>query len=268
MQRAVSVFILCGVVGLLTILFGMPSQAAVPSSEVRICYESWAPYIYRSQEGEIRGIAVELMNAALSDLDLVATYEELPFKRCVSEVQSGKSDIALPVTEGRDYLLHSRTVFAHWTLAAIVPESLSIEEPVSLEKLNDLGVLIISGYVYPANIRRWAENHPNVTEITYSADGEGMVPFRMLEFGRADVFIEDNFWSTNMIQNHDLALRVLEPALGSAVSVAGYRNELAGLRDRIDRALDSKGQRFRNVLFKKYTGYTESFFSGQHPKPL
>lgn len=114
----------------------------------------------------------------------------------------------MTVTEGRTYLLHSRTVFAHWTLAAIVPESTCIEEAVTLEKLDNLSVLIISGYVCPDN-------------------------------------------------------RVLEPALGSAVSVAGYRNELAGLRDDIDRVLESRGQAFRDALFKKYTGYPESFFSGQ-----
>ncbi|WP_421910772.1 substrate-binding periplasmic protein [Marinobacter sp.] len=262
MQRAVSVAIHYGVVAVLLGSFGATSHAASPTSTVKICYESWPPYIFRDDEGEMRGIAVELMNTALSDLELDATYEELPFKRCVSEVQSGASDVAMPVTEGRSYLLHSRTVFAHWTLAAIVSESLSIEEPVTLEKLNDLSVLIISGYVYPENITRWAENHPDITDITYSADGEGMVPFRMLEFGRADVFIEDNFWSANLIQNNDLSLRVLEPVLGSAVSVAGYRKELTGLRDDIDRILETRGQSFRDELFTKYTGYAESFFSG------
>jgi len=263
MQRAVSVAIHYGVVAVLLVSFGAISHAAAPTSTVKICYESWAPYIFKDHKGEMRGIAVELMNTALSDLELEATYEELPFKRCVSEVQSGASDVAMPVTEGRSYLLHSRTVFAHWTLAAIVPESLSIEEPVTLEKLNDVSVLIISGYVYPENIARWAETHPDITDITYSADGEGTVPFRMLEFGRADVFIEDNFWSANLIQDHDLSLRVLEPALGSAVSVAGYRKELTGLRDDIDRILETRGQSFRDELFTKYTGYTESFFSGQ-----
>jgi polar amino acid transport system substrate-binding protein len=263
MPCAVSVVIRYGVVVLLLVLFGTISHAVASSSMIKICYEPWDPYIFKDHHGEMRGIAVELMNAALSDLGLIATYEELPFKRCVSEVQSDASDVAMTVTEGRTYLLHSRTVFAHWTLAAIVPESTSIAEPVTLEKLDNRSVLIISGYVYPDNITRWAETHQDITEITYSADGEGMVPFRMLEFGRADVFIEDNFWSANLIQDHDLALRVLEPALGSAVSVAGYRNELAGLRDDIDRVLESRGQAFRDALFKKYTGYPESFFSGQ-----
>ena len=263
MQRAVSVVIHYGVIAVLLVLYGTLSHAAAPSSKIKICYEPWDPYIFKDHQGEMRGIAVELMNAALNDLGLIAAYEELPFKRCISEVQSGASDIAVPITEGRDKLLHSRTIFAHWTLAAIVPESLSIEGPVTLEKLDDLSVLIISGYVYPDNITRWAETHEDITEITYSADGEGMVPFRMLEFGRADAFIEDNFWSANLIKDHDLALRVLEPALGSSVSVAGYRNELAGLRDDIDRVLASRGQAFRDELFKKYTGYAESFFSGQ-----
>ena len=263
MQRAVSVVILYRLVAVLLMFCGAISHAAASPSAIKICYEPWAPYIFEDHDGEMSGIAVELMDAALNDLGLTATYEELPFKRCVSEVQSGASDVAMPVTEGRNYLLHSQTVFAHWTLAAIIPESISIEEPVTLEKLNDFSVLIISGYVYPDNITRWAETHPDITEITYSADGEGMVPFRMLEFGRADVFIEDNFWSANLIRDHDLALRVLEPALGSAVSVAGYRTALAGLRDDIDRALESRGQPFRDALFKKYTGYAESFFSGQ-----
>ncbi|WP_083797655.1 substrate-binding periplasmic protein [Marinobacter algicola] len=263
MQRAVTVVVPYSIVVALLVLLGTISHAAAPSSTIKICYEPWDPYIFRDDQGQMRGIAVELMNAALSDLELDAAYEELPFKRCVSEVQSGASDIAMPVTEGRNYLSHSRTVFAHWTLAAIVPQSLTIEEPVTLQKLNDLSVLIISGYVYPDNITRWAETHQDITEITYSADGEGMVPFRMLEFGRADVFIEDNFWSANLIQDHNLALRVMEPALGSDVSVAGYRNELTGLRDDIDRVLEAKGQAFRDTLFKKYTGYTESFFSGQ-----
>ena len=172
MQRAVSVVTLYRVVAVLLMFCGAISHAAASPSTIKICYEPWDPYIFEDHQGEMRGIAVELMNAALNDLGLIAAYEELPFKRCISEVQSGASDIAVPITEGRDKLLHSRTIFAHWTLAAIVPESLSIEGPVTLEKLDDLSVLIISGYVYPDNITRWAETHQDIVEITYSADGE------------------------------------------------------------------------------------------------
>lgn len=263
MQRAVKAVSVCRFLALVLAFVATGSRGAEPASVVQVCYETWDPYIFKDDSGKLQGIAIELMNTALDELGLVASYEELPFKRCIADVRAGVEDIAIPVTEGRGYLLHSQTAFAHWTLAAIVPDSLAISSPISLDALNDLSVIMISGYEYPDHISQWAKSHPDIAEVTYSADGQGLVPFRMLEFGRADVFIEDSFWSAQLIETHDLNLRVLEPALDSAISVAGYRAELAGLRDDIDRVLRARGQSFRDALFIKYTGHPESYFSGQ-----
>lgn len=264
MQQVVKAVTVCRFLGLVLAFVATGSFGAESSSTVRVCYETWDPYTFRDDAGEMHGIAVELLNTALDELGHVARYEELPFKRCLAEVRAGTADIAMPVIRGRGYLSHSQTVFAHWTLAAIVPQSLAINGPINLNTLNDFSVILISGYQYPENISRWAGSHSDIAEVTYSADGEGLVPFRMLEFGRADVFIEDNFWSAKLIEDHNLPLRVMEPALGSAINVAGYHEELADLRDGVDRVLETRGQAFRDALFMKYTGHPESYFFSQH----
>lgn len=247
----------------LSLILACVSPASASPSVLNVCYEPWEPYVFKDSDGQLRGIAVELFDTALSKLGLTARYEELPFKRCISEVRDGLRDVAMPITGGRENLVDSQTVFAYWTLAAIVPKSSPLESPVTLDALNELSVIIIDGYEYPKKITSWAEDHPRLVEVTYSADGAGMVPYRMLEFGRADVFIEDNYWSANLIEANGLDLKVLDPALDSIISVAGYRRELAGLRDRIDLAVRGLGQTFRDDLFISYTGFPEAFFSGR-----
>lgn len=241
----------------------MMSPATADVEVLTICYEPWEPYIYKDDSGEVLGVAVELMNEALAELGYKAKYKEMPFRRCVSSVRNDHSDIAMPITAGKNDIHDSSTVFAHWTLAAIVPADSPLKSPVSLAQLMDERVIIIDGYDYPPKITRWFESHPSVVEVSYSSDGSGLVPFNMLELKRADVFVEDNYWSENLIQEEGFDLRVLEPALDSAISVAGFRPGLAELRDNVDRVLAERGQAFRNQLFQKYTGHTESYFSGQ-----
>jgi polar amino acid transport system substrate-binding protein len=233
-------------------------------SVVKVCYEAWAPYIFRNENGQIQGISVELLDSALAVQGLSTDYKELPFKRCIADIHKGEFDIAIPISTGHGQLHDTDTVFAYWTLSAIVPEDSEFESPVSLAGLLDATVILISGYSYPEKMTRWAASHPRIIRVTYSSDGQGLVPFHMLDYGRADVFIEDKYWSEKLIEQNGLSLKVLEPALDSAISVAGFRPELEGLRDRVDEYLQTRSQDFRDSLFLKYTGFPEAYFSGQY----
>ncbi len=120
--------------------------------------------------------------------------------------------------------------------------------------------MLIDGYLYPPQLLQWLTENTHLTYINYGADDSGLIPFRMIEFRRADVFIEDMPWSRMFISTNNLDLQVLSPPLAVAPNVIGYRKGLAELRDQIDDSLKKRGQSFRDKLFLKYSGQPEAAF--------
>jgi ABC-type amino acid transport substrate-binding protein len=227
-----------------------------------VCYEAWEPYIFVNDQGQISGIDYDLLSAAAKYLGYTVTYNKQPYKRCLAEARAGRADIVLSISKGKPGTLQSSVVSAYWILAAIVPANSPLETPVSLENLRGKRVLLIDGYIYPPKLRQWFADNSHIIYANYGADDSSLIPFRMLEFKRADVFIEDLPWSRKFISDNDLKLRVLAPPLAIVPNYMGFRKGRAELRDQIDDFLARQGQGFRDELFLKYRGQPEATFSG------
>lgn len=234
-----------------------------PKAEIiKVCYETWKPYIFVNDQGHVSGIGHDLLSAAAIDLGHEVTYIAQPFKRCLAEVRAGRMDILLSVSKGKERVVESSTVSAYWALSAIVRLDPLLTEPVSPEQLSGKRVLLIDGYLYPPTLHEWLLKNTRITYVNYGADDAGLIPFRMIEFKRADVFIEDMSWSRTIISKSMLKLRVLAPPLAVVPNVIGYRKGLTELRNQIDDNLKKRGQSFRDKLLLKYTGQSEAAFSG------
>ncbi|WP_168203179.1 substrate-binding periplasmic protein [Marinobacter fonticola] len=231
---------------------------------LRACYGDWQPYIYKNDRNELVGIAKDLLTAAVEAIGQEIEYVRLPYKRCILEVRSGRLDIVMLTSPAISTdLIESRTIFAYWRPAAIVRNQDALTHFSTLKQLSDRVVIVIDSYKYPEPLRRWLEGHATVVKASYGSEQvQGYtVPYRMLEAGRGDVFIEDLFWSHNFIHEYDLDLRVLEPAITCETNSISFRKGLSDLRDKIDHALSVRGTEFREALFMAYTGQPESTFA-------
>lgn len=89
------------------------AQAA--QAEGTICSKTvrWfddAPYSYRSAQGEIRGLNVELAQAALKQMGCEAQFVELPWARALVELENGRLDVLPGALKKPD-----REAYAHFS---------------------------------------------------------------------------------------------------------------------------------------------------------
>jgi len=68
------------------------------SSPLRVGFDDWPPYHYYQQEGarrELRGFAVDYLNAVSNRLGCRLVYVERPWKRGLHDLERGRIDIAM-----------------------------------------------------------------------------------------------------------------------------------------------------------------------------
>ena len=68
------------------------------SSPLRVGFDDWPPYHYYQQEGarrELRGFAVDYLNAVSNRLGCRLVYVERPWKRGLHDLERGRLDIVM-----------------------------------------------------------------------------------------------------------------------------------------------------------------------------
>ena len=78
------------------------------SSEIRKLYvvtSPWKPFMYE-EDGEYKGLAVELLDRIMTELDIPYTFELLPWTRALKLVELGEADAALTATYSPERALY------------------------------------------------------------------------------------------------------------------------------------------------------------------
>lgn len=135
------------IIGALLLVFACTTLQAQP---LRIVSEAWPPYVYEV-DGELRGLDYEVAQEVFRRLGLATTWQLMPWKRCLLDLQQGRADAILDV-------FHSRERDA-WMTVAEEPLShiefvlfYNRERPHTFTRLEDLAGLTVgvsAGYLYP-----------------------------------------------------------------------------------------------------------------------
>ncbi|WP_349921400.1 substrate-binding periplasmic protein [Aeromonas veronii] len=75
-----------------------PWAQSLCSSPLRVGFDDWPPYHYYHQQGgkrQLRGFAVDYLNAIATRLGCRLTYVERPWKRVLQDLEQGRLDIAM-----------------------------------------------------------------------------------------------------------------------------------------------------------------------------
>lgn len=123
------------------------AQAMAP---IRIGAEDdWAPFS-SAKDGQLRGMAVELVQAIFDEAGLAVELVPLPYARCMDETKRGRLAACfntLPDASLRkDYVFHAKPLFTDemWVLA----RTASLARGMTARNLSGKQVIVTHGYTY------------------------------------------------------------------------------------------------------------------------
>jgi polar amino acid transport system substrate-binding protein len=222
---------------------GLGATPPAHAEPVEACFEEWLPFIEQTGDGAT-GPMAEAVRAALGNAGHTVSFTAMPFARCVFETKAGRADIALTVGDSAKLDL-GRHPLAFWSIGAVVREDDPLDAFRDMDQFDGRRLLLTEPFSYPDAIMRHRDDWASVQRITLNA-GDGLQeytrPFKMLEIGRADVFLDDSFWAARIIRKSDVAVRLLQPPVFVQPTYAGY----APGRDALRAALEAELARLRD----------------------
>ena len=111
--------------------------------------DDWAPFS-SAKDGELQGLAVELVQAIFAEAGIAIELVPLPYARCMDEAKRGRLagcfDTLPDASLRKDYLFHAKPLFtdAPWILA----RADSPAEHLTVQGLTGKRVIVTHGYTY------------------------------------------------------------------------------------------------------------------------
>jgi len=214
----------------LAVLFSSASLAEVTAPPVRFCFNNWVPYAVADDTG-IHGITVAVLTEAARRADLAATFEELPWKRCLEMVRQGRLDAVVDAADRPEFLQGpaSYSVYTNtiWVGAETRMESLAFEA-LSGKKMG-----LVDGYSYPDQLM--VQLQASGLKIDYSVDDATNI--RKLAFGRVDSIVGDFVGTLLFAREHGLNIHPLTPNHSFDRLYPSFNKTRADLQRAIDKSL-------------------------------
>jgi polar amino acid transport system substrate-binding protein len=213
------------------------------ADELRVATFNYPPFQYEEQ-GEVKGIAVDIVRELFKRLNQPIKIDFYPFPRAVKNLKTGESDVIFTF-----YFKKEREAFADYTQEALVNQKISLfvheDSPIvfdgDLSKLNQykFGLVRFSyGSVFDA-----AVDKKLITRIEYVSKMDlNMKKFlrRRFDILPSDRWVAYYYYSKfNRENDNSVKLKELKPPIQSFPAYMGFSkaNHLGGLRDRSDMVL-------------------------------
>lgn len=220
-----------GAVALSIVAVGALTPALGHADDIAFCFEEWRPFSYVDETGALAGIQIEIDRTALDRAGLTASYEELPYSRCVAAVEAGTYD-AMLLTSDEPSLVESAASTVLWQVGVLVNEAYPADSFDGLDDFTGTTVGLVQGYEYPdavADFDGWT-----VEEVA-----DASANLRKVSAGRIDLTIDDVPWARWVARTDGLALKALSPLLFGAPQYAMWNAERGDLRARYDAAIQA-----------------------------
>ena len=179
------------------LLLAPVSVLAACERSLEVGWAPWPPYQYLDDGGQPAGLDIEMIEAVLDEMGCARAYQNVPWKRQLLHVESGRLDIiagASYVPERDEYGHFSRPYRQERVVVFARPED---ADRLSGEKsLRALGnererIAAVLGYYYGEDFER-AMRDPNFRDRVIELPSEDAA-FRMLEAGRVTTVVADPY---------------------------------------------------------------------------
>ncbi|KAF7771220.1 hypothetical protein PCIT_a4281 [Pseudoalteromonas citrea] len=194
------------------------------SEEYSFCFSRWWPFSFVEQDSVAKGIQVDLLTYALSTANISASFTELPYKRCIDDVQGGKYDFTLHI-DSSDSLNLVEHMVSVWEMALAVNVN---NRHLTLEKIKSLpffSVVIAQEYPYPDEvIEVLSDIKAVIIKRSYyeGSDEDARALFDILASNRVGAILIDKRWAEKTIAQFNLPVAILPELVHSERQFIGF----------------------------------------------
>lgn len=157
---------------LMSLLLLVPSARAENHCQrpFSVGWESWEPYMFRDDNGELTGLDIELLQAVFKEMGCTLRYVEMPFKRHLLQLEKGQVDLATSVQIRPDrelYAIFSAPYRNSEMNLYLRTENVTLFPEKSLEDMLSRGVRIgvVRGYYYGETVRELLANEKTAAQF-------------------------------------------------------------------------------------------------------
>lgn len=201
----------------------------------------YPPYIV-SEEGELTGVAIDLVEAVFKELNVPISIQVLPWARALSNVQFGRADAIFTAFKTSD-----REAFADFSHQVLFTQNISLvvkkgsrltPEQFLTADLSQSSICVVNRVSYGKRVDSLlSENHFKIVfKRNHTRDCAHLV-----RTGRADIWVNNNFGARSIIASEGMGdkLEILSPPIEATPSYIAFSKlrEQAWLRDRFDEVL-------------------------------
>lgn len=173
---------------------GLISMNSAVAQEVSLGWEDWQPYQYKNAKEEVTGLDIELMQAILENIGYQVTLHELPWKRHLNNVETGRTDLAASASktpEREQYAYFSDPYRTESVVMYIRAEDSGNHKFDSLQGIigSEFTLAVTRGYYYGEEFEELMKNPEFKKHIREVNDNQ--LAQRQLVRNRVDGFLED-----------------------------------------------------------------------------
>ena len=215
-------------------------SAELNSSKLNIVTLQYPPYAYK-ENGQVKGIAVEIVTEAFKRLNLPITITVLPWARALHQIKNGDADAIFTLFKKPE-----REVFADYSNEVLVPQivSLYVNKHSTIKFTGDLKQLkpysfglvrkVSYGQIFDRALK---ENI--LTNVVRSNDAQQS--FKMLFSNRIDIVAINKYGALDILQHSNKLndIKKLKPDLQNIPSYIAFskKRNLSTIRDKFDDTL-------------------------------
>ncbi|WP_085300565.1 substrate-binding periplasmic protein [Cognaticolwellia mytili] len=209
---------------LVIFFFFMNSNEARGENRFSFCFEVWQPFSSVDEHGLANGRDIDFLKSALEPFDYQLTFIELPFKRCLKEVQQGNIDFALHVDETDGIKLIDYPM-GSWDLLFAYKNEKTASLPFNSNNKQSK-ILIARDYTYPKEVidKLMAMSVEILNGSFYtSTSNEVKNLFKLVESGMVDAILVDKAWAEYELLRQNIKITLADTLLYSEPQFIGYR---------------------------------------------
>ncbi|KOO14554.1 amino acid ABC transporter [Vibrio xuii] len=237
-----------------TCLLSLSAWSMPPIQLVTLDYP---PYIV-VEEGEVSGVAIELVEAVFEELEMPISIEVLPWARALSNVQFGRADAIFTAFKNptrEQFADYSNQVLFTQNISLVVKAQSHIKSDNFLTSdISEISICVVNRVSYGKQMDTLlAERHFRMVFRRNNTEECA----HLVRTGRADVWVNNDFGARSIMVSEQLegVLKILSPPIEATPSYIAFSKlrERTSLRDRFDQVLrDMKDDGRYEALIDSY----------------
>jgi len=199
----------------------------------------YPPYEYE-EDGEIKGIAVEIIREGFSRLGYDVSITLYPWTRALNMVKNGDADgifTAYKTDERLEFADYSNEVLIQQSVSLFVIQGSNIKFDGDLDNVRKYSFGVVRDVSYGEKFDTMFKNN----EFAYEETNTGESNLQKLINGRFDILISNTFGALSIIKKEHISDQVIElkPVVESVPSYIAFskKRNLTDLRDEFDEIL-------------------------------